>query len=123
MNLSGLPPIDFNGYLLRIEVYNNGNSYWALERWDMSVPATLDEGWDNPNINAYFDAKNVIKVYCREDTIEVYFNDAYITTVYDGMYWDGHVGLFAYRSTAENDFRFDNVSLWRRRDWKEDEDH
>ncbi len=118
----GDPIVNFSGYMLSIRIDDVTGSFWSLERWDGGPQTILDSGLDNPVINTSWGSWNVIKVYCRENTIEVYINDSHITTVYDGIYWDGQVGLFA-RESAFNIFGFDNVSLWRRRDWKDDKDH
>jgi hypothetical protein len=107
----------FEGYTFGI--MDNGT--WYLDKWtNAGFPSSLGTGL-SAAINTGSGQKNLLKVYCRGDTIKIYINDVYITTVYDGYRYDGWVGLYAQESGGPgNSFGFDNFRLWLEREWNED---
>lgn len=113
------PLVAYNGYLLRIQVYDPG-SYWALEKYVDGVLTTLGSGNDNANINDVLSDHNEIRVKCEGSVMEVYINGHFIGSADDGTHMGRYVGLYAHTSASDlNWFAFDNVQLWIPREYQD----
>ena len=106
----------FTGYRLVIEMSNAPSANWALVRWDGGLPTPLLPFTSNPNLSGIHGGiggtYNRIKVECRGDNIDIYFNDVFIQSVTDSTYSAGFVGLIGEDTAFFNNFSFDNVRLW-----------
>jgi hypothetical protein len=98
-----------NGYLFGV---SSGGIYGVLVIKNNQASTPLTSG-QSVAINTRPNAANLLTIVARGDNIFMYVNKQFVTSVTDGTYTAGQIGIFASDDTVASDVAFTNAEVWK----------
>lgn len=98
-----------NGYLFNVTL---AGIYGIFIIKNNQASATLTSG-QSPVINTRPNAANLLTIVARGNNIFMYVNKQFVTSVTDGTYTAGQIGVFASDDSVASDVAFTKAEVWK----------